>query len=149
MYSTDCLRERTYFNHQRPSIVSWYLILSVPFCWRSRLIRFHYFDHPWYFFFHILIIHTYTCIISIIRIDAEINSKPMILIMGPTGTGKTTAIKYLLGLESSAIPRIPIGKTGRSVGNWVHKSSLLDIREWKRLNLLLVRPFCAVFEPPQ
>ncbi|CAG0917577.1 unnamed protein product [Notodromas monacha] len=42
--------------------------------------------------------------------DAEISAKPLILLMGPTGTGKTSAIKYLLGLDSaSAIPRIPIG----------------------------------------
>ncbi|CAG0925296.1 unnamed protein product, partial [Notodromas monacha] len=55
-------------------------------------------------------VYEYESISSRVFGDAEISAKPLILLMGPTGTGKTSAIKYLLGLDSaSAIPRIPIG----------------------------------------
>ena len=44
--------------------------------------------------------------------DSEINLKPVVLLLGPWGTGKTTAIKYLLGESNRDWPQ---GVAGESI----------------------------------
>lgn len=42
------------------------------------------------------------CLLSSLCSEAEINSKPMVLFLGPWSVGKSSMINYLLGLDGTS-----------------------------------------------